>query len=51
MREIYMKRLAEWQVNISAELRRRGVHYFPIRTDIPFERVILSEMRALGLVR
>ncbi len=51
MREIYMKRLAEWQMGISTELRRRGVHYFPIRTDTPFERVILSEMRALGLVR
>ena len=51
MREIYMRRLAEWQAGIGIDLRRRGVHYIPIRTDIPFERVILSEMRALGLVR
>jgi len=51
MREIYMRRLAEWQAGISAEMRRRGVHYLPVRTDTPFERIILSEMRRLGLVR
>lgn len=51
MREVYMRRLAEWQNDISASLRRRGMHYLPIRTDIPFEKVVLSEMRGLGLVR
>ncbi len=51
MREIYVRRLNEWQSGIAAELRRRGVHYLPIRTDTPFEKVILSEMRGLGIVR
>jgi uncharacterized protein (DUF58 family) len=51
MREIYMRRLHEWQNDIAAELRRRGVHYLPIRTDTPFEKIILSEMRGLGIVR
>ncbi|MEM6284793.1 MAG: DUF58 domain-containing protein [Chloroflexota bacterium] len=51
MRDIYVRRLAEWQGSIAAELRRRGVHYLPVRTDTPFEKVILSEMRGLGLVR
>lgn len=51
MREIYIRRLQEWQGNIAAELRRRGVHYLPIRTDTPFDRVIMSEMRGLGIVR
>jgi uncharacterized protein (DUF58 family) len=51
MREIYMRRIAEWQNGISVELRRRGVHYLPVRTDTPFEKVIMSEMRGLGIVR
>lgn len=51
MREIYMRRLAEWQNQLRADLQRRAIHYLPIRTDIGFERVILSEMRQLGLVR
>lgn len=51
MREIYIKRLEAWQNDIRSELRRRGVHYLTVNTSIPFERVILSEMRALGLVR
>ncbi len=51
MRDLYLKRLTEWQAGIRTDLRRRGVHYLPIRTDTPFEQVIQSEMRALGLVR
>jgi uncharacterized protein (DUF58 family) len=51
MRDVYMKRLAEWQSGIAADMRKRGVHYFPIRTDTPFEKIVLSEMRGLGLVR
>ncbi len=51
MREIYMRRLDEWRADLAAELRQRGIHYLPIRTDTPFEKVILSEMRGLGLVR
>jgi uncharacterized protein (DUF58 family) len=51
MLDIYRRRLAEWQHGIAAELRRRGVHYLSIRTDTPFEKVIMAEMRALGIVR
>lgn len=51
MREIYMRRVSEWRADMAAELRKRGVHYLPIRTDTPFEQVVLAEMRTLGIVR
>lgn len=51
LRDIYMRRLNEWRSHISADLRRRGVHYLPLSTGTAFERVILSEMRHLGIVR
>ena len=51
MRDIYQQRLAAWRQEIRAECLRRGAHYFPLRTDMPWERVILSDMRRAGLVK
>jgi uncharacterized protein (DUF58 family) len=51
MREVYFKRLHEWQHSLETTLRGRGVHYLPIQTDTPFDQVILSEMRRQRLVR
>ena len=51
MRNIYEQRLAAWRNEIRDECLRRAVHYFPLRTDTPWERVILSDMRRVGLVK
>lgn len=51
MRDIYQGRLAAWRAEIRAECQRRGAHYFPLRTDTPWERVILSDLRRAGLVK
>ena len=48
---IYQQRLAAWRTEIRDECLRRGAHYFPVETDRPWERVILSDMRRAGLVK
>jgi uncharacterized protein (DUF58 family) len=51
MRDLYVKRLTSWQDGIRAECSRRGVHYLTVTTDTPYEKVILQDMRRLGLVK
>lgn len=48
---IYQQRLAAWRAEIREECLRRGAHYFPLETDRPWERLILSDMRRAGLVK
>ncbi len=48
---IYQQRLAAWRADIREECLRRGAHYFPLETDAPWERLILSDMRRAGLVK
>ena len=48
---IYQQRLAAWRREIRDECLRRGAHYFPLETDAPWERLILSDMRRAGLVK
>lgn len=51
MRELYIRRLEAWRQEIRAECTRRGVHYLPLSTDFAWEKVILYELRKLGLVK
>ena len=51
MRDIYTQRLTAWRDDIRNECLRRGAHYFTIQTDEPWERLILSDMRRIGLVK
>ncbi len=51
MLRIYQQRLASWRRELRDECLRRGAHYFPVETDRPWERVILSDMRRAGLVK
>lgn len=51
MRDLYVRRLAEWRDEISAHCTRRGVHYATVTTDRPWEEMILFELRKLGVVR
>ena len=48
---IYQQRLLAWRAGIREECLRRGAHYFPLETDTPWERLILSDMRRAGLVK
>lgn len=51
MRAIYQQRLNNWLDTIRNDCARKGVHYLMVETNIPFEKVILFEMRKIGLVR
>lgn len=48
---IYQRRVAAWRDEIRGECLRRGAHYFPLATDVAWERLILSDMRRVGLVK
>ena len=51
MRTIYEHRLRAWLDEIRDSCGRRGVHYVLAQSDEPFERVILYDLRRLGLVK
>jgi hypothetical protein len=51
MRTIYQQRLTNWLDGLRDEAARKGVHYLMVETNIPFEKVILFEMRKLGIVK
>jgi uncharacterized protein (DUF58 family) len=51
MRALYRHWLEEWRDEIRATCRARDAHYVPIVTDTPFDRVVLYDLRRVGLVR
>jgi uncharacterized protein (DUF58 family) len=51
MRDLYMQRIQGWREGIRAECVRRGVHYLPIETNYAWEKVILFDLRKLGVVK
>jgi uncharacterized protein (DUF58 family) len=51
MRARYRRRLEAWRDEVRATCRARDVHYVPIITDTPFERVVLYDLRRVGLVK
>jgi uncharacterized protein (DUF58 family) len=51
MRDLYQRRLVAWRDHIGAYCRSRGVHYVTLETNVPWEEVILYQLRRLGVVR
>ncbi len=51
MRELYVERVRAWRDGIRADCIKRGVHYVPITTDYAWEKVILYDLRRLGVVK
>lgn len=51
MRELYVRRVLEWREEIRLTCARRGVFYLPLVTEYAWEKVILYDLRRLGLVR
>jgi uncharacterized protein (DUF58 family) len=51
MRTVYQQRLRTWLDGLRDEAARKGVHYLMVETNVPYEKVILFEMRKLGLVK
>jgi uncharacterized protein (DUF58 family) len=50
-RALYRRRLEAWRDEIRAACQVRGVHYVCVETDSPLERVMLSELRRVGLLK
>lgn len=50
-RELYSRRVNAWRDDIRAECRRRDVHYLPLVTNDAWEKVLLFDLRRLGLMR
>ncbi|MAS37781.1 MAG: DUF58 domain-containing protein [Anaerolineaceae bacterium] len=51
MREIYTLRLNTWRDDLRLEIMRRGGHYLFIDTSTPWERIVLQDLRRLGLLK
>ncbi|MEE8390024.1 MAG: DUF58 domain-containing protein [Anaerolineae bacterium] len=51
MRALYRRRLIAWRDEIRATCRARDMHYVPVETDTPFDRVLLYDLRKSGVVR
>lgn len=51
MRDLYMNRLAAWRDEVAAFCVGRGVHYLMVETSIPWEELILYDLRRLQVVR
>lgn len=51
MRALYRRRLLDWQEEARATCRRRDVLYVPLETSTPLERLLLRDLRRVGLLR
>lgn len=51
MRARYAQRLDDWRARLRSTLLQGGGHYLFVSTEDPWERVILRDLRQLGLIR
>jgi uncharacterized protein (DUF58 family) len=51
LRDRYRRRLQAWRVEIQAASSQRGVRYLGLNTAVPWEKVVLQEMRTAGVVK
>jgi len=51
MRDMYVRRLEAWRDEIRADCRKRGAHYLMVETNTAWEKLILQDMRRLGLLK
>ena len=47
----YRERLQAWQEDLAAYCGGRGVHYIPVVTDVPWERLVMQTLRVQGVVQ
>lgn len=47
----YLARLREWQEEIEGFCRGRNVHYIPLTTNFPWEKLILQTLRVQGVLK
>jgi len=50
IRTLYRQRVEAWRSDLASYCARRGVHFASVETSTPWEQLILSELRRLGVV-
>ena len=48
---LYRERLREWQSEIANYCANRQVHYIPLTTDLPWEKLVMQTLRIKGVVK
>ena len=51
MINLYRRRLEAWRSEIAAVCARRQIHYIPVTTDVPWDRLVLQTLRLQGVVK
>ena len=51
MIDLYRKRLRSWQDETAAYCTRRGIHFVPVTTDLPWQTLVMQTLRAQGVLR
>jgi uncharacterized protein (DUF58 family) len=47
----YLKRFQAWQLETAAYCGRRGIHYIPVTSELPWQTLVMQTLRAQGVVR
>ncbi|HLF90198.1 MAG TPA: DUF58 domain-containing protein [Anaerolineales bacterium] len=51
IRDLYRARVAAWQDEIRLFCQKREIHYLPLSTAVPWDKVVLFQMRREGIVK
>jgi uncharacterized protein (DUF58 family) len=51
IRDLYRERVASWKESIQTYCQKREIHYLPLSTEVPWDKVVLYQMRREGLVK
>ncbi|WP_420645687.1 DUF58 domain-containing protein [Candidatus Leptofilum sp.] len=49
--DLYRERLQAWQTEIATTCAKRHIHYIPLTTDLPWEKLVMQTLRVKGVVR
>jgi len=47
----YRRRLVSWQTEMADHAARRNIHYVPVNTSFPWEKLILQTIRTKGILK
>ena len=48
---LYRERLQVWQTEIGDYCSRRAIHYIPVTTDLPWEKLMMQTLRIQGILK
>ncbi len=48
---LYRERLQAWQTEIANYCSRRSIHYIPVITDMPWEKLVMQTLRVQGVIK